>query len=56
MEEAIPAAKSYPVLGNWPKTKAVLDDALAATLLGKSDPEKAMKEAATKIRVILKEK
>ena len=56
VEEAIPAAKSYPVFAQWPKAKAVLDDALAATLLGKSDPEKAMKEAAIKIRVILKEK
>ena len=56
VEQSVPAAKSYPVFAQWPKAKAVLDDALAATLLGKSDPEKAMKEAAAKIRVILKEK
>lgn len=56
VEQSVPAAKSYPVFAQWPKAKAVLDDALAATLLGKSDPEKAMKDAAAKIRVILKEK
>lgn len=55
VEEAIPVAKSYPVFAKWPKCKAVIDDALAATLLEQITPEKAMKDAATKIRGILKE-
>ena len=56
VEDAIPAAKSYPVFAQWPKAKAALDDALAAALLGKVEPEKAIKDAAVKIRAILKEK
>ena len=56
VEDAIPAAKSYPVFAQWPKAKAALDDALAAALLGKAEPEKAIKDAAVKIRAILKEK
>jgi ABC-type glycerol-3-phosphate transport system substrate-binding protein len=53
IREAIPAAKSYPVFVGWPKAKTVLDDALASTLLGRQDPETAMKNAAREIRAIL---
>lgn len=40
----------------WPKIKPILDDALANTLLGKIEPEAAMKNAATQIRAILNPK
>jgi multiple sugar transport system substrate-binding protein len=56
IREAIPAAKSYPILAAWPKAKTVLDDALASTLLGRQDPEAAMKNAAREIRAILSAK
>jgi ABC-type glycerol-3-phosphate transport system substrate-binding protein len=55
IQEAIPAAKSYPITAKWPKIKPILDDVLGNTLLGKSDPEAAMKGAATQIRAVLKE-
>jgi multiple sugar transport system substrate-binding protein len=56
IREAIPAAKSYPILAAWPKAKTVLDDALAGTLLGRQEPEAAMKKAAQEIRAILSAK
>lgn len=55
VQQAIPAAKSYPITSKWPKIKPILDDALGNTLLGKTDPEVAMKSAATQIRAVLKE-
>lgn len=55
IQEAMPVAKSYPITPKWPKIKPILDDALANTLLGKTDPEAAMKSAATQIRAVLKE-
>ena len=50
----MPVAKSYPITPKWPKIKPIFDDALANTLLGKTDPEAAMKSAATQIRAVLK--
>ena len=55
IEEAIPVAGSYPVFADWPQSKAVLDEALALTLLGETDAETAMHDAATQIREILAE-
>lgn len=56
IREAIPAAKSYPVFAGWPKAKTLLDDALASTLLGRTEPEAAMKNAAKEIRGVLSAK
>lgn len=55
VEEAISVAGSYPVFVEWPECKAVLDEALALTLLGEVDPETAMRDAAAQIREILAE-
>ena len=54
IEQAIPNAISYyPTFPAWNQCSTILQDALTATLLGKVQPEQAMKDAATKIRAIL---
>ena len=54
VEQAIPNAVSYyPAFPAWSQCSTILQDALTSTLLGKTQPEAAMKDAATKIRAIL---
>lgn len=56
VEQAIPNAVSYyPAFPAWNQCSTILQDALTATLLGQSDAEAAMKDAATKIRAVLAE-
>jgi multiple sugar transport system substrate-binding protein len=54
VEQAIPNAVSYyPAFPAWSQCSTILQDALTSTLLGQTQPEAAMKDAATKIRAIL---
>jgi ABC-type glycerol-3-phosphate transport system substrate-binding protein len=55
IQEAIPVAKSYPITRHWAKAKPIIDNAIATTLLGETDPEAALKSAATQIRAVLNE-
>ncbi|MEA4909612.1 MAG: ABC transporter substrate-binding protein [Chloroflexi bacterium] len=56
VEQAIPNAISYyPAFPAWNKCSTVIQDALTSTLLGETEPEAAMKDAATQIRAILAE-
>lgn len=54
VEQAIPNAVSYyPAFPAWSECSTILQDALTSTLLGQTQPEAAMKDAAIKIREIL---
>lgn len=54
VEQAIPNAVSYyPAFPAWSECSTILQDALTSTLLGQTQPDAAMKDAAVKIREIL---
>lgn len=55
MIEAIKHATSYPIYSKWGEVKRYMTDALQAALLEVKTPEQAAKDAAEKIRVIMKE-
>ena len=54
IEGALPNTREpYPAFPAWGKGQVILNDAIAASLLGQGDPETNLREAAEAIRGLL---